>query len=119
MKIRMCYSLGLFILALNKFVESQTGCTNDYGGDRYNGLCKHVDECGGAALKGNCLNLLICCIPDRQTIPNVPENSFIKKSMFLKLAGNTIRNSELYNYFAQSLFDSEIVNQYKAGNNSM
>ena len=43
-------------------------------------------------------------------------NWFLSKPIDI---GNTIRNSELYNYFAQSLFDSEIVNQYKAGNNSM
>ena len=116
MKCLMFFCLSLIIIALNsKYVEAQTECTNDYGGDRYKGLCKPVDECTGAALKGNCLNLLVCCIPDRAS-SNVPENSFIKKNMFLKLAGNTKRNFELYNYFAQSLIDSDIVNQYKAGN---
>jgi len=105
--------ISFIILVLHKTIQSQTDCYNDYGNQRYNGKCKLIDECTGAALKGNCLNTFVCCIPDSQA-PNVPENSFINKNLFLKLAGNTLRNAELYNYFAQSLTDSKINNQYKA-----
>ena len=42
------------------------------------------------------------------------ENSFIKKRVFLKLVGDTVRNDALYNHFAKSLTDAEIFNQYRA-----
>jgi hypothetical protein len=104
----------IIILTLCKTIKSQTNCNNDYGVERYNGTCKPVDECVGAALKGNCLNSFVCCIPDVQSPPNVPENSFINKRVFLKLVGDTVRNDALYNHFAKSLTDAEIFNQYRA-----
>jgi predicted chitinase len=99
---------------LNKSIQCQTICNNDYGNQRYNGSCKQVDDCLGAALKGNCLNSLVCCIKDDKQAPNITENSFIKKNLFLNLVGNTPRNEYLYNFFAESMYESEILNQYRA-----
>ena len=108
------YIIFTVIVVLCKTIKSQTNCNNDYGLKRYNGTCKSVEECTGAALKGNCLNSFVCCIPDIKPPPNVPENSFVNKRTFLKLVGDTVRNSALYNHFAQSLIDAEINNQYRA-----
>ena len=91
-----------------------TDCSNDFGGEKHIGECKPVEDCKYAALQGNCLNSFICCIPDRGSPPSIAENSFIKKNIFLKLVGNTPRNNELYNYFAQSMNEADIYNQYKA-----
>jgi len=101
-------------LTLCKTIKSQTNCNNDNGVEIYNGTCKLVEECTGAALKGNCLNSFVCCITDIKPPPNVPENSFVNKRTFLKLVGDTVRNSALYNHFAQSLIDAEAFNQYRA-----
>ena len=102
------------ILILFVSVKSQS-CFNDYGKQKFNGTCSFVDNCEGAALKGNCGNSLICCIKDIENVPNIPENSLIKKSLFLKLVGNTPRNEKLYYFFIRSMESSEIFNQYKVG----
>ena len=111
--IRNIY-ISILLSILNKSIQCQTICNNDYGNQRYNGSCKQVDDCIGAALKGNCLNSLVCCIQDDKQAPNIPENSFIKKNLFLNLVGNTPRNEYLYNFFAESMNEAEIFNQYRA-----
>ena len=83
--IFLCFIVSL---ALFKTIKTQTNCNNDYALKKYNGTCKPVEECSGAALKGNCLNSFVCCILDIQSPPNVPENSFINKRIFLKLVGH-------------------------------
>ena len=115
MKLKKAFFLCLIVsLALCKTIRSQTNCNNDNGVEIYNGTCKSVAECSGAALKGNCLNSFVCCIPDLKPPLNVPENPLISKRTFLKLVGDTVRNSALYNHFAQSLIDAEAFNQYRA-----
>ncbi len=90
MKFKKVIFLCLIVsLALCKTIKSQTNCNNDYGLTRYNGTCKSVEECSGAALIGNCLN------------SNITENPLISKKLFLKLFGDTERNAALYNHFAQ------------------
>ncbi len=115
MKFKKVIFLCLIVsLALCKTIKSQTNCNNDYGLTRYNGTCKSVEECSGAALIGNCLNSFVCCITDIKSPPNITENPLISKKLFLKLFGDTERNAALYNHFAQSLIDAEINNQYRA-----
>ena len=106
--------ISIVLSILNQIIQTQTICNNDYGNQRYNGVCKQVDDCIGAGLKGNCLNSLVCCIQDDKQAPNIPENSFIKKNLFLNLVGNTTRNEYLYNFFAESLNEAGIFNQYRA-----
>ncbi|CAF0704553.1 unnamed protein product [Brachionus calyciflorus] len=87
-------------------------CKTTYGSP-LDGECKLVDECTGAAMKGNCANNLICCVPD--IAKTVAENSFIKKSLFLKYVNNTARNNALYGFFVESMTSAGVGgNIYKA-----
>jgi len=104
-------NLILIVTAFIKCIQS-IPCTNDYGKIKYNGTCKSVDECTGAAFKGNCQNL-ICCIPEITNQPNQADG-LITKAIFLKIAGNTTRNAALYGFFVQSLKTANINDQYKA-----
>ena len=86
-----------------------------YQNNKFNGSCQKVDLCTGAALKGNCADTtLVCCVPDTNQ-PNLSDK-IITKNMFLKIAGNTTRNSALYGFFAKSMQVAKINDQNKAGN---
>lgn len=107
------YFIFLILIILSKNIESQTvPCTNDYGNKKYNGTCKFVEECTGAAFKGNCQNM-VCCVADFSNPPGV-EDTLTNKTLFLKISGNTARNSALYGFFAQSLKTANINDQYRA-----
>ena len=109
-------SILLLIISIANKINSQViTCENEYGKNKIQGECISVDDCAGAALKGNCPNSIsnvVCCI--REAALNIAENSLINKKMFLKLAGNTTRNSFLYNYFVESMNRASINNQYRA-----
>jgi predicted chitinase len=111
------YFYFLIPIILSNYLNSQSfPCTNDFGSKKYNGTCKLVEECVGAALQGNCQNTasfnFICCIPDSNQ-PNLSDK-FITKPIFLKVAGNTSRNSALYGFFVQSMQTAKINDQNKA-----
>ena len=86
-------------------VNSQNGknCSNEYGNKKYNGECLQINDCVGAAFRGDCGAVnYICCVKDIDSTYS-PVNSSINQNLFLKLAGNTTRNRALYKYFAESL----------------
>ena len=90
----------------------QQNCQNLYGKNKRNGVCTSINDCTGAALKGNCLSSDVCCIQDSSL--NYPENPIITRSIFFKLMGNTFRNNALYGYFAESMAKANITNENKA-----
>jgi hypothetical protein len=84
------YIIFTVMVVLCESIKSQTDCNNDYG---IKNTMVHVNQsknARGAALKGNCLNSFVCCIRDTQSPPNLTENSFINKRIFLKLVGDTV-----------------------------
>jgi len=117
MKNKFCLIFTLILTVYLKNSQS-TSCTNDYGNKKYEGTCKYVDECSnGAAFKSiqcqNQASSFICCVPENTAQPNLKDD-IITKPLFLKLSGNTTRNSALYGFFVQSMQTAKINDQYKA-----
>ncbi len=75
------------------------------------GECKTVESCTGAAISSDCSQGLICCVPDIK--PVYAESSLISLQTFLKIVGDTERNTELYYHFADSLVSAEITNNFQ------
>ena len=101
------------LLLFAEIIKTQSiPCSNEFGSTKYDGTCQPIDECTGAALKGNCQNT-VCCIADSNP-PKIQEPSFMKKALFLKIAGNSTRNSVMYNFFIDSMTKANINNQYRA-----
>lgn len=109
--LKMMYKLQpLLLLLVLGTVYSQT-CTNTYGTKR-SGVCKGVDECTGAALRGNCSDSRqICCINDK-TI-EMGEHKKLTKEILLKLVGNTTRTSWIYDYVVESMRYASISGKYE------
>ena len=110
-KIVNFLSISIIFFLFGNVSSQSIPCTNSYGNRKYNGTCQQIDQCIGAALIGNCQNS-ICCIPDTSQ-PNL-NDKIITKNIFLKVAGNTSRNSALYGFFVQSMQQAQINNQNKA-----
>jgi predicted chitinase len=107
-------ALGFFS-SLPSAIHSQqlSVCSNKYGLNFLSGVCSGIDECQGAAFLGNCSNTKqICCMEEK--VFSFPANSIITKQIFLKITGNTPRNSFLYNYFSESMQLAKINTKYQA-----
>ena len=104
----------LLIFCLFHCLNSQIiPCKTNYDNVKYNGTCKLVDECTGAALRGNCQNKeYTCCIRDVDP-PNVDENVLLTKEVYFSVVPITSRTVVFYNYLAHSLQNSEINNQLR------
>lgn len=92
-------SVCLFF-ALN-CVESATSCQGKYEATLV-GECMEIDVCTGAAINGNCPQSQTCCVADVAS-PDDSENLYLTKEIFLKIAGNTTRNSALYSHLVESM----------------
>jgi len=68
----------------------------------------------GAALASTCTTQgHICCVPEPDKAPKEVANQIITKAIFLKIAGNTIRNNALYRYFTESVTLAGIRTEYQ------
>ena len=113
MNFKLIYLISF--LYLTKITDAQNSeCVGKYE-QNMSGNCKSVDDCTGAALAGNCAKSgLICCIAETSPPPNKVENKMITKEIFLRIAGNTLRNQGIYNYFVESLEMANITTEYQA-----
>ena len=76
------------------------------------GRCQTVNDCTGAAIEGDCLNGLICCVNDIK--PAVKkESDTISLKAFLNAAGDTRRNNVIYFHFIESLSLAGITKQFQ------
>lgn len=104
----------LILLNLNKKVTPyEYDCVSSFSNYSNAGIClESVDDCIGGAVKGNCSQGFVCCVP--ALYGQHPEDSIITKNLFLKLSGDTPRNRELYNCFIASFEYANITNPYHA-----
>ena len=83
-------------------------CETLHGNNKYTGACANVNQCTGAALKGNCTGVgITCCIKDTES-SFMPTNPILNLDLFLKSVGNTTRNTAIYNHFSEVLDNAEI-----------
>ena len=92
-------------------VESATSCQGKYEATLV-GECMEIDVCTGAALAGNCSQSQTCCVADVAS-PDVVENFYLTKEIFLKIVGNTTRNSALYAYLVESMNIAEVQTPFQ------
>jgi hypothetical protein len=105
----------IFLLVISVHLQNENNCFNEYGTKKYVGQCMQVNDCIGAAFRGNCsISSNVCCVKEPSNSTYTPVNPIIKLESFLKLAGNTTRNRALFGYFAESLVISNISNPNRA-----
>lgn len=75
------------------------------------GQCSSVNECTGAAVVGNCTNM-ICCVPDTGKLPN-EQNMILTEEVFFNIVSNTTRNRVIYKYVVQSLTLAGVSTKYQ------
>lgn len=104
--------------AINKPVEeiikpvSNNTCVSAYDtGKNMIGQCANIDECTGAAIIGNCTNL-ICCVPDTGKQPIIQQTP-LTEGIFFKIVSNTTRNRVIYKYVVESLTLANIRTNYE------
>lgn len=81
------------------------------------GICKDIDKCTGAAIKGNCTATgHTCCVAENASeLQNTVEDDSTKltKEIFLKIAGDTVRNQAIYKYFVESMRLANVTSEYE------
>lgn len=92
-------------------VETATSCKGKYEATLV-GECMEIDVCTGAAINGNCPQSQTCCVADVAS-PDVVENFYLTREIFLKIAGNTTRNSALYAHLVESMNIAEIQTPFQ------
>lgn len=115
--MKQCYLVFLTVLAVLRPVELQTTtpaqlCKNKYDESDMSGNCGAIETCTGAAVESNdCTSGQICCVPDVK--PAYKSNTLLSQESFLRIAGNTSRNAEMYYYFIESLNGAEIKTKFQ------